>query len=126
LNKNSSKEVAAWIAQLLDKKGGKQITVLDVRETSSITDFMVIVTGTSLKHLETLVNAPCQELKKSGYPADAMEGEGTHWVVADFNDVIVHVFDESTRTHYDLEGLWSTAPKVEWETKSSLPLSLAL
>lgn len=127
MNKNSSRDVATWIAQLLDKKGGKQIAVFDARETSSITDFMVIVTGTSSKHLETLVNAPCQELKKSGFPADNLEGMGTHWVVADFNDVILHVFDESTRKHYDLDGLWSASPRLEWESKSSYTFqSLAL
>src|SRR5665213_4508925 len=101
------------MAQLLDKKGGKQITVLDLREVSSITDFMIIATGTSLKHMETLVNAPCQELKKSGFPANNIEGLGTHWVVADFNDVVVHIFDESTRQHYDLEGLWNVGSKVD-------------
>lgn len=125
-DKNSGSELARWIAQLLDKKGAKQIAVLDVREISSITDYLIIATGTSLKHMETLVNAPCEELKKSGYPADHVEGQGTHWVVADFNDVILHVFDETTRTHYDLEGLWSAGRSVTWEQKKQTLHSLAL
>ncbi|MDB5038670.1 MAG: ribosome-associated protein [Bacteriovoracaceae bacterium] len=124
--KNSSTELALWMAQLLDKKGGKHVNILDVRELSSITDFMVIASGTSLKHIETLVNAPSQELRKSGFPADAIEGLGTSWVVADFNDVIIHVFDEPTRKHYDLETLWSAAPKVDWEPKKHSLQSLAL
>ena len=114
------------MAQLLDKKGGKQISVLDVREISSITDYMVIVSGTSQKHLETLVSAPTQELKKSGFPAETVEGLGTHWVVCDFSDVVLHVFDEPTRNHYDLEGLWSSAPRVEWEPKKMSLHSIAL
>lgn len=127
MSKDSSKEVATWIAQLLDKKGGKQVSVLDVRESSSITDYMIIVTGTSTKHLETLINAPCQELKKAGFPADCIEGLGTTWVVADFNDVILHVFDEGTRNHYDLESLWNASPRVDWSMKSGPTLqTLAL
>ncbi len=121
----SSHELACWIAQVLDKKGGKQISVLDVREVSSITDFLVIGTGTSLKTVETLVTAPSQELKKSGFPANSIEGSGSHWVVADYGDVFLHVFDEAARSHFDLEGLWKTAPRVEWEPKKLQLRSIA-
>lgn len=87
---------------------------------------MVIATGTSSKHLETLVNAPCQEQKKSGFPASAIDGLGTQWVVADFNDVILHIFDEQTRGHYNLEGLWANAPRIDWEHKGLHLQTLAL
>lgn len=120
----SGQNLASWMGQLLDKKGGQQIAVLDVRGMSSVTDFMVIATGTSTRHMETLVEAPCQELKRSGFPAHHIEGNGTHWVVADFGDVFLHVFDDQARRHFDLEGLWKNAPRIEWDGRKSSPLKV--
>jgi ribosome-associated protein len=117
--RQSSEELACWISQLLDRKAGRGIFVLDVREISTITDFVVIASGTSSRHLETLIDAPCMELKQLGFPANAIEGKDTHWIVADFGDVILHVFDEGARQHFDLEGLWVNAPRVDWEKKDS-------
>lgn len=113
----SGLQSAIWMGQLLDRKGGLNIVILDVRGLSSITDFYVIGTGTSSKHMETLVDAPCQELKKLGFPAQHIEGNGTHWVIADFSDILLHVFDEQTRAHFDIEGLWKKAPRVEWDNR---------
>ncbi len=122
--RNPSQELAQWIGQLLDRKGGLNIQILDVRDHSSITDFMVIATGTSSRHIQTLMEAPCMEMKKNGFPALQVEGGGTNWVVADFGDVILHVFDEATRRHYDLEGLWQSARKIEWDTRKQSPIKI--
>lgn len=125
-DKQSGQDLACWIAQLLDRKGGKQISVLDVRNLSSFTDFLIIVTGTSSKHIETLIQSPVSELKQGGFPALSIEGQGTLWVVADFGDVVVHVFDEATRSYYHLEELWSQAPRIDWEPKKTLVSHIAL
>lgn len=117
---HSGLSLACWIGQLLDKKGGRDIQVIDLHERSTITDFLVITTGTSLKHMETLVDAPCMELKKLGFPASNVEGKSTHWVIADFGDVIVHVFDDEARKYFDLESLWQEAPHIDWHKKKTL------
>ncbi len=125
MTENSSHELAVWFAQLLDRKGGRSVQVLDLRKLSSVTDYFVVASANSLKHLETLVDAPLMELKKSDRPVGAVEGLGTSWVVADFNDVMIHVFDDESRAYYDLEGLWKSAPRVDWAPKR-LSLSVAL
>lgn len=114
-DRQSGLELACWMSQLLDRKGGRGIFVLDVRGLSSITDFFVIVTGTSSTHMQTLIDSPVMELKKLGFPPQCVEGRSTGWVVADFSDVLLHVFDEGTRQHYNLEELWKEAPRIDWE-----------
>lgn len=120
----SSQNLAIWMAQLLDRKGAQNIQILDVRGISSVTDFMLIATGTSSRHISTLVEAPCLELKKGGFPANHIEGEGTQWVVADFGDVILHVFEDATRRLYDLEDLWSAGQKIEWDVRKQSPVKV--
>lgn len=111
----SSEELALWIAKQIDRKGGIHINVLDLRSSSDVTDFIVIATGTSYRHMQTLIETPIRELKKSGFASYKVEGEGTSWLVADFSDVIVHIFDEPTRSYYNLEGLYANAPDLLWD-----------
>lgn len=113
----SGLQLTTWMSQLLDKKGAQNIIIIDVRDRSSITDFLIIATGTSSRHMETLVEAPCVEMKKLGFPANHIEGNGTHWVIADFGDVLLHVFDDATRKYFDLESLWESAPRIEWDDR---------
>jgi ribosome-associated protein len=65
--------------------------------------------------METLIDTPVMELKKLGFPPSCVEGRATGWIVADFSDVLLHVFDEATRQRYNLEDLWKEAPRVDWE-----------
>jgi ribosome-associated protein len=111
------------MSQLLDRKGAQNVTLIDVRGLSSITDFLVIGTGTSSRQMETLVDAPCTEMKRLGFPASHVEGNGTHWVIADFSDVLLHVFDDATRRHFDIEGLWEKAPRISWQTNQGQTVS---
>lgn len=103
------------MSQLLDRKGGRGIFVLDVRGLSTVTDFFVLVSGTSSTHMSTLIDSPVMELKKLGFPPSCIEGRATGWVVADFGDVLLHVFDENNRQYYNLEELWKEAPRIDWE-----------
>lgn len=122
----ASLDLAIWMAQILDRKSGRNITILDVRNYSSVTDFYVVASGNSVKHIETLVTAPSQELKTAGFPPLATEGLNTTWVVADFNDVVLHVFDDLTRQYYDIENLWKAAPRIDWTQKKNTLSSAAL
>lgn len=98
---------------LLAKKG-EQVVILDVRDQSSVTDYFVIATGNNVPHLKALLgevervleedcDAPCY--RRSGTPE-------SHWLVADFLDVVVHVFSKETRSYYALESLWKDAARV--------------
>lgn len=116
----SSLALATWVAQILDRKGGLNIKVIETSSGSAIADYIVLATGTSSRHLDTLLEAPVKELKSAGFPPLSIEGEGTHWLLADLGDVILHIFDEETRAYFDLDGLWSRAPQVKWEPQMRL------
>lgn len=122
-SRDSSLELARWIAQTLDRKGAQDVVVLETRDYSSVADFFVIATGTSNRHMETLLESPCKELKASGHPPQSIEGESTHWMLADLGDVVLHIFDDQARQYFELEHLWKKAPRIDWAKKAALRMT---
>ena len=106
-----SKKITDLIIRKLDAGKAEKIVKLDVGKVSSLTDMMIIATGTSARHVMALAHHLAEDLKKEGVVPlnDIHQGDG-HWVVLDFGRVIVHIFTEEMRALYDLEGLWQ-APK---------------
>ena len=95
--------------------------MLDVRKVSSITDFFVIASGASDPHLRAIVNEIDGELQKR-HRIKCTRIDGDHhsgWIAMDYVDVIVHVMTEESRENYDLEGLWSDAPKLAAQSSSA-------
>ncbi|HEX3086423.1 MAG TPA: ribosome silencing factor [Pyrinomonadaceae bacterium] len=85
-------------------------TVLDLRGISSFTDFFVIVTGANRRQVQAISDAVVDHLKRNGSPAARVEGYQTaEWVLIDYGDFVVHVFDDKARRFYDLERLWREA-----------------
>lgn len=119
---DASQELAIWIANTMDRKGAKEIVVIETKPGTFTTDYLVVATGTSSKHMQTLLEAPCNELKKLGFPAQNIEGEGSQWMLADLGDIVIHIFDQETRGFFDIESLWDKAPRIEWENKKSARL----
>ena len=109
-----SRKLALLCREMADNKKAEDITILDVRKISSITDYFVICTGTSEPHLRAIVDEITDKLREEhALRPRAMDGTlQTAWVVLDFFDVIVHVMRADVREHYDLEGLWGDAPRV--------------
>ena len=101
-------------AALNDAKG-LDIESLDVRELTDITDYMIVVTGTSDRHIKTLADRVLEFMQEKGWKPLGMEGEESKdWVLVDYVDVVVHIMRQSTREHYDLESLWNeTLGKTE-------------
>ncbi|OGK78457.1 MAG: ribosome silencing factor, partial [Candidatus Rokubacteria bacterium GWA2_73_35] len=90
------------------------LTVLDVRGISSVTDYFLVCSGRSTTHVETIVDAVRAELRTEGVRPLHAEGVAeSGWVLLDYGDVLVHVFLEETRVYYALERLWGDAPAVE-------------
>ncbi len=110
------KELVLAICETADEKQAEDIVAIDLRGISSITDYFVICTGTSLPHLRAIrkeiVTKLADSYQKKLYMADG-EAE-SQWLVLDFGDVIAHIFHEEKRVIYALEDLWSDAPRVEW------------
>ena len=97
------------IAALEDLKA-KDITTIDVRGKTSITDFMVIASGTSGRHVKSLAESVLEKVKEQGVRPVGNEGlDGGEWALLDLGDVVVHVMQEATREFYDLERLWQGA-----------------
>lgn len=109
-----SQKLALLCRECADNKKAENLLVLDVRKLSSVTDYFVIVSGTSSPHLRAIVNEISDELRdEHGLRARAMDGNmNGDWVVLDYFDVIVHVMQTEVRERYDLEGLWGDAPQV--------------
>lgn len=96
----------------LDKKA-EDVVALDVRELVSFADTFVIATGTSDRHVRSIVDGIEEALRSSGEKPLGIEGEEEgRWVLIDCDDAIVHVFVRDVRQHYDLERLWGEAPKL--------------
>ena len=110
-----SKTLALLCRDLADNKKAEDIIVLDVREVSSVTDYFVVATGTSEPHLRAVVGEIADTLKvEHGIAPSGTEGSVTSpWVVLDYFDVIVHVMKTDVREKYDLEALWSDAPRLK-------------
>ncbi|MCA8943940.1 MAG: ribosome silencing factor [Planctomycetes bacterium] len=111
------KQLALHIAEIIDERQGTDIAILDVTGPLVIADFFVIATVRNDRHGVALARELVARLKAEGLHrrnAAGMDGE-TGWVLLDFNEVVVHLFVEQTREFYDLEHLWSDAPRVEFE-----------
>ena len=108
-----SQRAAIAAARAAQEKKAEGVVVLDLRGVSGYTDFLVIGTGTSDRQLEAIADGVEKELTAQGHRVIGSEGQrGGRWVLLYFGDVVVHVFHQEERGHYDLEGLWADAPRV--------------
>ena len=99
--------LAITLAALEDMKA-VDIRVIDVRELTTITDIMVVASGTSTRHVKAIADNVALEAKKHGVPALGVEGDkGAEWILVDLADVVVHVMMPEIRAFYALEKLWS-------------------
>ena len=88
--------------------------VLDLREIASFTDYFVIVSGANERQVQAIADEVYESLKKSGHAAARMEGYKTaEWILLDYGDFVVHVFEQKARKFYDLERLWRESKRVE-------------
>lgn len=106
-----SAELQALIQSSLEETKGQEIKILDVTELSDVMDTLVIVTGTSNRHVKSLANNAIEESKKAGHRPIGVEGmDAGEWVLVDYGDIVLHVMQRVTRDFYELEKLWSTEP----------------
>ncbi len=102
-----AEQLKKLVIDSLEDVKGRDIVALDVRDMSGVTDFMVVCSGTSNRHVKSLADNVWVEVKKRGIVPLGMEGESTgDWVLVDLGDVVVHVMLPEARLFYDLERLW--------------------
>lgn len=101
--------------------------VLDLREIASFTDYFVITSGTNERQVQAISDEIVETLKKAGSPAARVEGYKTaEWILLDYGDFVVHVFDQKARAFYDLERLWRGSKRVDLPQELSGELDSSL
>lgn len=108
----TSAERALRCAQLAYDKKAYDIKVLDISVLSSIADYLVIISGSSDRHVQAIADNIRIGLKKFGKVNDIEGEKEAKWVVMDYGDVLVHIFHDTLRGYYDLDGLWQMAPEL--------------
>jgi ribosome-associated protein len=104
----------------VDEMKARNIVVLDVRGQTIIADFFVICSGTSVTHIQSIVEGVQDRLRERGRLRAKPQGDAqSYWMILDYSDVILHVFDEETREFYDLERLWGDAKVISCPTGAS-------
>jgi ribosome-associated protein len=117
---NRSLERAKAAAQVADQNRGRDIVVLDLRELTPVFDYFVMATGTSRRQLHAIAEEIDDVLKRD-FNDKRMGIEGyadSRWILLDYGDVVVHIFDEETRSYYDLEHLWAGSKRVPLDLAS--------
>jgi ribosome-associated protein len=113
---------AVAAAQSLSDDKCDDVIILDVRELSQVTDYIVIGTGTSDRQMHSALTSIEGIGRAQGFPVfRSSDDDRATWLLADFVDVVVHVFEPNTRAHYDLEMLWGDAVRVPWERTEPRP-----
>jgi ribosome-associated protein len=110
----NSEELSALVVDALDDVKAKDIVTLDVRKMTSVTDYMIIASGTSNRHVKALIESVAEKAREAGHRPIGIEGEeGSEWVLLDLQDALVHVMLPKVREFYNLEKLWSLGASGE-------------
>ncbi len=109
-----SKEIAKLAIAALEDKKAEDIKVIDISEVSVIADYFIIANGTNRSQIQALSDNVEEKLGRAGVPLKQIEGyDNANWVLLDFHDVIIHIFDKENRLFYDLERIWRDGRMIE-------------
>jgi len=107
----NSEKLSDLVIDALDDIKGQDIVKLDVRDMTTVTDYMIVASGTSSRHVQAMVDNVTEKAREAGHRPIGVEGEeGGEWVLLDLQDALVHVMLPKVREFYNLEKLWSIAP----------------
>jgi ribosome-associated protein len=108
-----SQSVLNKVIEILDDKKAKELRTIQINHISSIADYFVICSGTSSTHIKSLSDAIGKTMRELEYPAKKIEGyQSAQWILMDYGDVVVNIFDEENRQYYALEKIWAEAKEA--------------
>ncbi len=114
--KEQSKELARLAIQALEDKKAEDIAIIDISEVSVLADYFIIASGSNRNQIQAITDNVEELLGKNGTFVKQIEGYDTaNWVLMDFGDIIVHVFDRENRLFYDLERIWRDGKRMDPE-----------
>ncbi|MDY2700501.1 MAG: ribosome silencing factor [Suilimivivens sp.] len=110
-------EMAKMAIEALEDKKAEDIRVIDISQVSVLADYFIIANGSNRSQIQALSDSVEEKLGRAGYPVKQMEGyETANWVLLDFGDIMVHIFDHENRIFYDLERIWRDGKIVDTNT----------
>ncbi len=113
---DKSKDMVKIAIEALEDKKAEDIKVIDISEVSVLADYFLIAGGNNSSQIQALCNNVEEKLGRSGYHCKQIEGYDTaNWILMDFGDIIVHIFDKENRLLYDLERIWRDGKMVDKE-----------
>ena len=116
MTKEESKELTRITALALEEKKARDVRVLDISGVSVIADYFIIASGANKKQVQALVDNVEETLGRKGYVPKQTEGyQSAGWILMDYGDIVVHVFDEENRLFYDLEHIWKDGKETSFE-----------
>jgi ribosome-associated protein len=117
-----SLEDACRCAQVAEEYRGRDTLVLDLTEITPVFDYFVITSGSNPRQMRALAEEIRLMMKARGNRTQGTEGDGeANWLVQDYGDIVLHVFQPETRKLYDLERLWADAKRIDWRAELGLP-----
>ncbi|HKM03838.1 MAG TPA: ribosome silencing factor [Lachnospiraceae bacterium] len=114
--KNVANEMAKLVIEALEDKKAENIRIIDINKVSTLADYFIIASGTNRSQIQALAESVEEKLGRAGYEKKQIEGYDTaNWILIDYRDVIVHIFDKENRLLYDLERIWRDGKAIEIE-----------
>ena len=114
--KDAARNLAIMAARTAHDSNAEDIIILDLRGLSPVTDYFMICTGTSSRQMRSVAEEIADHAKKADQRVWQVAGmDSGEWILLDFVDVVVHLFDPDRRSYYDLELIWGEAPRVDWQ-----------
>lgn len=118
---DQEKDIVHIIYDALAEKKGEDIKVIDISEISVMADYFIITNGNSSSQMDALVENVEEQMHRAGYSLKQREGsKGGAWVLLDYGDAIVHIFDKESRSFYNLERIWNDGKTVEMQSRAVL------
>ena len=109
-----SKNMAKMAVEALEDRKGEDVHVIDISEISTLADYFIIASGTNINQVQALADNVQEVLGRAGFDTKNVEGyESGKWILLDFGDIIVHVFDNENRLFYDLERIWRDGKLID-------------
>lgn len=111
---SQARDMASIAVKAIDDKLGKEIKVIDIANVSVVADYFIIASGANKNQVQAIVENVEDELAKAGYHPKQVEGYQTaNWILLDYGDIIIHIFDEESRLFYDIERIWRDGQDVD-------------
>lgn len=111
---NTSNIMAKLAITALEDKKAEDIRVIDISEVSVLADYFIIASGTNRSQIQALADNVQESLGRAGYELKQVEGYNTaNWILMDFNDIIIHIFDNENRLFYNLERIWRDGKDID-------------